>query len=135
MLKDPKKSVYSYLLWISYAYRILDSNVATHTFSEWEEVRVNSYVEFNRQQGRAIDQRLVDFRVESVDPVDWTDETTVTVTARETWRYRYIDTKSVKYNTPAYSETYDTVYTVVNVPEKGWLVDKVKASSLSGQPK
>lgn len=130
MLRDPKASVYSYLLWISYAYRVLDSNVATMAFSEYEEVRVNSYVELNRQQGRAIDQRLVKFEVDDVR----TKGETATVSARESWRYRYIDIKSGDYASPAYDVTYDTTYTVVQKGDR-WLVDKVDVRPVGEQPK
>lgn len=131
MLRNPKTSVYSYLLWISYAYRILNSDVATMAFSPYEEVRVNSYVELNRQEGKAIDQRLIDFTVKNVR----TKGDTSTVGVRESWRYRYIDIKSGKYNSPPYEVTYDTTYTVVNYDDKGWLVDKVQAAPEGGQPK
>lgn len=131
MLKSPQQSVYSYLLWISYAYRILNSDVATMAFSPYEEVRVNSYVELNRQEGRAIDQRLVSFDVKS----EQSKGSTATVVGRETWRYRYIDIKTRKYKGPAYDATYDTTYTVVKYPDKGWLVDKVQATAVGAQPK
>lgn len=130
MLRDPKKAVFSYLLWISYAYRVLDSDVATHAFSEWEEVRVNSYVELNRQNSRAIDQRLVEFESELVE----SKGDTATVSAREVWTYRYISTADGTYDSPAHSVTYETTYTVVNVDGKGWLVDKVEVNPLGGQP-
>jgi len=57
MLRDPRTAVCSYQLWISYAYRVLNSDVASMTFDPYEEVRVNSYVMYNLQEGRAIDQR------------------------------------------------------------------------------
>lgn len=131
MLRDPQTAVYSYLLWISFAYRTLNSDVATHAFSEYEEVRVSSYVELNRQEGRAIDQRLVKFEPEVVR----TEGETATVTAREEWVYRYISIADETYSAPAYSASYDTTYTVVNKEGKGWLVDKVEATPLGEQPK
>lgn len=131
MLRSPKSAVYSYLVWISYAYRVLDSNVATMAFSEYEEVRVNSYVELNRQEGRAIDQRLLSFDVKQVR----TKGDTATVSAAEAWRYRYIDIKSGDYASPAYDVSYDTTYTVVKVKGKGWLVDRVAVAPRGGQPK
>lgn len=130
-LRDPKTAVYSYLLWISYAYRILNSDVATMAFSEYEEVRVNSYVEFNRQEGRAIDQRLIDFKIKDVE----SKGDTATVTAREQWRYRYIDITTGDYQGPALDVTYDTKYTVVDKKEKGWLVDEVTANAVGEAPK
>ncbi len=131
MLRDPETAVYSYLRWITYAYRVLNSDVATHAFSVYEEVRVNSYVELNRQEGRAIDQRLLDFQVKDVQTVG----ETATVAVDETWTYRYIDIKTVKYSSPIHTVTYDTTYTVVNTEGKGWLVDKVEASARGEAPK
>lgn len=131
-LDDPKTAVYSYLLWISYAYRVLDSDVATHAFSEYEEVRVNSYVELNRQNSRAIDQRLVDFKITGSEEIS---KTAWRVTAVEDWRYRYIDIGTVTYSSPAYSVTYDTTYTVVQEKGKGWVVDRVEAAARGGEPK
>lgn len=130
MLRDPKTAVYSYLLWISYAYRTLNSEIATHAFSPWEEVRVSSYVELNRQEGRAIDQRLVDFKSEVVR----TEGETATVSAREEWVYRYISTADGSYASPVHTAAYDTTYTVVNTEGKGWLVDKVDATPVGEQP-
>lgn len=130
MLRDPQSAVYSYLLWISYAYRILDSDVASATFSEWEEVRVNSYVEKNRQDAKAIDQRLVGF-----EPGKTVSKgSTATVPVREKWLYRYISAKTGQYSSPTYEVAYDTTYTVVQVKERGWVVDRVEATPVGEQP-
>lgn len=131
-LDDPKTAVYSYLLWISYAYRVLDSNVATHAFSETEEVRVNSYVELNRQNSKALDQRLVDFRITGSDEIS---ATAWRVTAVEDWKYRYIDVGTITYSSPTHSVTYDTTYTVIQETGKGWVVDGVEATARGGEPK
>lgn len=130
-LRDPQTAVYSYLLWISYAYRILNSDVASPTFSPYEEVRVNSYVQLNLQEQRAIDQRLLDVQVRDIQSGD----STATVAVTETWKYRYIDTKTGDYSTPAYDVSYDTTYTVVKNADGGWVVDKVAADSRSGEVK
>ena len=130
MLRTPETAVYSYLLWISYAYRVLDSNVATLTFSPYEEVRVDSYVQLNRQEGRAIDQRLLELKIKSVASTG----TTATVAARESWAYRYIDMATVKYKSATLKASYDSTYTVVK-GNTGWVVDSVKAKSVGGSPK
>lgn len=130
MLRTPESAVHSYLLWISFAYRILNSDVATQAFDEYEEVRVNSYVELNRQEGRAIDQRLLEFDTKSVT----TEGSTATVSARESWAYRYISTGDAQYNSPRYEVTYDTTYTVVK-KDQGWLVAKVDAVPVGEPPK
>lgn len=126
MLRDPKSSVYSYLLWITYAYRIADSDVATMAFSPYEEVRVNSYVQLNKEQGRALDQTLTAIQFKAVR----TQGPTATVGAHEEWRYRYIDMKTGRYNTDEFQAIYETTYTVVFYPDKkAWLVDSVEASA------
>lgn len=130
-LKRPETAVYSYLVWISYAYRVLDSDVASHTFSPYEEVRVNSYVQLNKQEARALDQRLVDFRIRGTQ----TKGETATVGVIETWKYRYIDLKSGEYGSPIYDVSYDTTYTVVRQAPDRWVVDRVEAAPKTGEVK
>lgn len=123
-LKDPRTAVYSYLLWISYAYRVLNSDVASKTFDPYEEVRVNSYVMYNVQAGRAIDQRLLDATLKA-----WESKgDTATVSLNESWVYRYISTKTGNYTTPALNVSYDTTYTVVKI-KNDWVVHSVEATS------
>lgn len=131
MLTRPETAVYSYLVWISYAYRILNSDVASMTFDPYEEVRVNSYVELNRQDGRALDQRLIDYKVKSIKSVGDTS----TVAATEQWVYRYIDTKTGKYKTNTLNASYDTTYTLVKNKDGAWVVAKVDAQSIGGPVK
>lgn len=130
MNRDPESAVHSYLSWISLAYRLLRSDVASPTFTENEEVRVDSYVEFNRQQGRAIDQRLVGFEVRSTVA----SELTATVVASEAWRYRYISTATGDYEGETHAVSYDTTYTVVRGPAGGWRVERVEASPVGAPP-
>ncbi len=125
-LRRPEAAVYSYLVWISYAYRVLNSKVADHVYTPWEEVRVNSYVQYNIQEGRAIDQRLVDFKVRTNEA----KENTATVGITESWVYRYIDVKSERYSSPEYQVSYESTYTLVRQPDGRWLVDKVDAKPL-----
>ncbi len=123
-LKEPRTAVYSYLLWISYAYRVLNSDVASRTFDPFEEVRVNSYVMYNLQEGRAIDQRLLEAKIKDSE----SKGDTATVSLREDWVYRYISTKTGKYTTPALNASYDTTYTVVKLKDS-WVVHSVEATS------
>lgn len=127
MLRDPRTAVYSYLLWISYAYRVLNSDVASRTFSPYEEVRINSYVQYNLQEGRAIDQRLLVSKVKS-----WESKgSTATVSMHEEWVYRYISTATGRYSSPIQSAAYETTYTVIR--QKGdWVVHAVEATSVAG---
>src|SRR5665648_678196 len=59
VLTTPESAVRSYLDWVSYAYRVGDSQVATATMSSYEEVRIDSYIQYNLQKSRLIDQKLV----------------------------------------------------------------------------
>lgn len=125
MLRNPRSAVYSYSLWISFAYRVMNSDVATIAFSPYEEVRVNSYVQYNKEKGRALDQVLREQKVKQVKQVS---ETTATVATAEKWKYRYIDINSGAYDGPWLDATYDVTYTVVYDRKRpGWLVDKVDA--------
>jgi len=58
VLTTPESAVRSYLDWTSYAYRIGQSKVATATMTPYEEVRVDSYTQFNIQKLKLIDQTL-----------------------------------------------------------------------------
>jgi hypothetical protein len=129
-LKDPRTAVYSYLLWISYAYRVLNSDVASRTFDSSEEVRVNSYVMYNFQEGRAIDQRLIVAQVKAWDSKD----STATVAMHEEWAYRYISTQTGNYTTQPLTAAYETTYTLVRQKDN-WLVHSVEASASSGPVK
>ena len=124
MLRDPRTAVHSYLVWITYAYRVLNSDVASKTFDPYEEVRVNSYVMYNYQEGRAIDQRLLVSNLK-----DWESKgSTATVSMHEEWAYRYISTKTGKYTSPVNTASYETTYTVVKLKDN-WVVHSVEATS------
>lgn len=125
VLLTPESAITSYLKWISFAYRVGDSSVASQTFTPYEEVRVNSYVQYNKQEGRAIDQRLTALRVKSATIA----EATATVTAHEEWSYRYISLRTGKYDGPQRSASYESTYTVVRGTDELWRVDKVEATS------
>lgn len=132
MLDSPRAAVLSYLLWISYAYRVLNSEVASATFSVNEEVGVNSYVQKNKEEGTALDQRLVDLKINKMQSAG----ATATLEAREVWRYRYIDRATGRYSSEPLDAVYDTVYTVVKNKETGsWQVDDVKATVVGEAPK
>jgi hypothetical protein len=129
-LADPRTAVYSYQLWISYAYRVLNSDVASRTFSPEEEVRVNSYVMYNFQEGRAIDQRLLVANVKA-----WESQgSTATVSMHEEWVYRYISTATGKYTSPVQNASYETTYTLVRQNDD-WVVHSVQAAPTSGPVK
>ena len=56
MLDTPESAVESYLDWISFAYSVADSEVASPTMTPEELVRVDSYIQYNVEQQRRIDQ-------------------------------------------------------------------------------
>lgn len=124
ILTDPRSAVNSYLMWVTYAYRILDSNVASLTFDPYEEVRVNSYVMYNVQERRAIDQRLLDAKTKSLR----SQGQTATVALHEEWAYRYISIDTVAYSSPINTVSYETTYTLVK-DGLNWLVHSVEATS------
>ena len=122
VLTAPIEGVRSYLDWISYAYRVGDSGVASATFSPAEEVRVNSYVEYNRERGRAIEQHLTHLELKETDVTG----SRTTVTGQESWRYRYISLRTARYLGGWLTASYDTTYTLVR-ERRGWVVDRVEA--------
>ena len=126
VLTTPESAVRSYLDWTSYAYRIGQSSFATATMTSYEEVRVDSYVQYNIQKSRLIDQTLksITFGKANIEGAR------AIVPAKEQWTYRYvsIDTGNKTLAGP-YSASYDTTYTVVK-SGKGWVVDSVKAKDL-----
>jgi len=127
VLTTPESAVRSYLAWVSYAYRIGQSQVATPTMSAKEEVSMDSYCQYNLEKGRLLDQTLdsISFGKGSVST------THTLVPAEESWTYSYL---SVKQGNPSiggpYSAKYDTTYTVVKNARGDWVVDSVQAKAL-----
>jgi hypothetical protein len=127
VLSTPESAVRSYLDWTSYAYRIGQSIVATTTMSASEEVRVDSYVQYNLEKLRLIDQTLksVTFGKPSVG------STSTLVPAHEQWTYRYVSIETAgKVLEGPYSAAYDSIYTVVKSKQGTWVVDSVNATAL-----
>jgi hypothetical protein len=125
VLSTPESAVRSYLDWTTYAYRIGQSQFATPTMTPYEEVRVDSFVQYNIQQSRLLDQTLVSitFGTPSVGA------TRTLVPAKESWTYRYvsIDVGNRVIGGP-YKAAYDSTYTVVKSEGGAWVVDKVDAT-------
>ena len=127
VLTTPESAVRSYLDWTSYAYRIGQSIVATTTMSASEEVRVDSYVQYNLEKLRLIDQTLksVTFGKPSVG------STSTLVPAHEQWTYRYVSIETAGKTTAGpYSAAYDSIYTVVKSKKGTWAVDSVTATAV-----
>jgi hypothetical protein len=127
VLTTPESAVRSYLDWTSYAYRIGQSTFATATMTTYEEVRVDSYVQYHIQKGQLLDQTLqsITFGTPSVG------STSTLVPAKEQWTYRYLSTETGNKTVGGpYSASYDTTYTVVKSKNGNWVVDSVKATPL-----
>lgn len=122
VLTTPESAVRSYLDWTSYAYRIGQSQVATTTMTSYEEVRVDSCVQYNIQKKRLIDQTLtsITFGTPSVG------STSALVPAKEKWTYRYVSIETAgKTVGGPYTADYDATYTVVKSKSGDWVVDSV----------
>jgi len=122
----PREAVESYLAWVAFAYEMADSDVATMSFSPAEEVRVNSYVQLNKEKGQRIRQRLLSFSQGQASMVG----TITLVPARERWDYQYLELTSARSVSTTYSVSYDVTYTLVPRDEGGWIVDAVEATPL-----
>ena len=126
-LATPESAVRSYLDWISYAYRIAQSEVATPTMSAQQEVRVDSYLQYNLEKSQVLDQTLksITFGKPTVGT------TSTLVPAKEQWTYRYVSIKTVDETVGGpYSASYSTTYTVVKTGQGNWVVDAVAVKAL-----
>ncbi len=124
-LSTPENAVRSYLDFLSYAYRLGRSDVASHTMGPDELMRVDSYIELDRQRGRTIDQRLdeIAFGRAVAQGAD-----RQLVPAREKWTYRYVDRVSGTYKGSAKRASFSATFTVERAPA-GWIVTSVEATS------
>lgn len=125
-LKTPESAVRSYLDWVTYAYRIGQSGVATLTMSATEEVRVDSYNQYNLEKSRLLDQTLKSITFGKVS----SGATSTLLPAKESWTYSYLSVaEGNKVIGGPYSADYDTTYTLVKNDKGGWVVDSVAAKA------
>lgn len=127
VLTSPESAVRSYLDWTSYAYRIGQSQVALPTMTAHQEVRVDSYIQYNVQQRRLIDQTLqsITFGTPSVE------STHTLLPARETWTYSYVSiARAGEIIGGPYEAIYDATYVVVRNDRGDWIVDSAEAKPL-----
>lgn len=127
VLTSPESAVRSYLDWTSYAYRIGQSQVALPTMTAHQEVRVDSYIQYNVQQRRLIDQTLqsITFGTPSVE------STHTLLPARETWTYSYVSiARAGEIIGGPYEAIYDATYVVVRNDRGDWVVDSAEAKPL-----
>lgn len=126
-LSTPERAVRSYLDWISYAYRIGESDVATATQSPYQVVRTDAYIQANLQQERLLDQTLEDISLGKAR----IEETRALVPARERWSYRYVSIKEPgKTVDGPRTVSYETTYTLTK-SEQGWVVHDIEVRRLS----
>lgn len=123
-LSVPETAVRSYLDWVSFSYRMANSEIPTATMTPEESVRVDSYIQLNRMEGKGIEQSLDTFQVVSVDE----QTSRAVLVAREVWRYRYFSLDTLRYVSEPLSASYETTYTLTGEPGR-WLVDRVEASA------
>ena len=126
MLTTPESAVRSYLDWVSYANRNGQSSLATATMTPSEGVHVDSYIQYNLQKSRLIDQTLtsITFGTPTVG------STSTLVPTKEKWTYRYVSIAvGNKLVGGPYTVDYDVTYTVVKSSNGDWLVDSVDAKA------
>lgn len=123
-LSTPEVAVRSYLDWVSFSYRMANSEIPTATMTPEEGVRVDSYIQLNRIEGKGIEQTLEDIEMMVVSE----EASSAVVTASESWRYRYFSLDTLEYVSELLVASYETTYTLVATPG-GWLVDRVEATA------
>ncbi|MDY0340441.1 MAG: hypothetical protein RBS17_04440 [Coriobacteriia bacterium] len=125
-LSTPEAAVRAYLDWSSYAYRTAQSRVALPTMSTNQEVRVDSYIQYNIQQGRLLDQALTSITFGEQRE----DAERVHVPVKESWSYTYVSTESeADIVSGPHEVSYEATYTVIPQGDD-WVVDEVKATAL-----
>jgi hypothetical protein len=108
---SPRAAVRSYLDWVTYAYRIGRSDVATPTVSAEEAVRVDAYLQKNALERKRLDQTLVSLELGAPSA----EGSHTLVPTKEEWRYRYLELAAEKALTPYYTVSYDATYDVGTV--------------------
>jgi hypothetical protein len=124
-LSTPQNAVQSYLDFVSYAYLLGKSDVASQTMGPEEFTRVDAYLELDRQRSRRIDQQLKSITFGKV-VVQGADKQLLP--AQEEWTYRYVDLLTGGYKGSAKKASFTATYTVERGP-RGWLVTSVEATS------
>lgn len=126
-LSTPESAVRSYLDWVSFSYRMANSEIPLATMTAAESVRVDAYIQLNRMEGKGLDQSLESFEVRTASA----EATSAVVAASELWRYRYFSLDTLRYLSEAANASYETTYTVV-LEADGWRVDRVEATLTGG---
>lgn len=125
-LTSPAAAVAAYLDWVGYAYRLGDSDVASHTMGSQEEVRVDSYVQLNKERQRRMAQVLTSFRPRAAT----VDGARATVGADEVWDYRYLSADGERAISETHTTSYETTYVLVLEKPATWVIDSVVVRAL-----
>ena len=128
-LSTPESAVRSYLDWTNYSYRTATSDASSATMSPKEAVRVDSYVQYNTESKKLLDQELksISFGKPSVGATS----TTITTTEQWTYTYRSVEQGNKIVGGP-FDVSYDARYTVIKQKNGQWVVDAVAATKTSG---
>ncbi|MHB1135887.1 MAG: hypothetical protein ACYCXR_03315 [Coriobacteriia bacterium] len=127
-LATPESSVRSYLNWVSFSYRMANSEIPTATMTPAEGVRVDAYIQLNRTEGKGLEQHLESIEFSPVSE----DSTSAVLAAREEWTYRYFSLDTLDYLSELTRTSYETTYTLVK-DAPGWLVDRVEAQVVGAE--
>jgi hypothetical protein len=129
-LSSPAAAVRSYVAWVAFGYRAGNAELASATMTPDEFVRVDAYVELNRQKGRRLDERVVSMTARGAS----VETSRATLAFGEEWRYSYLSLTGDSTVAGPYSVSYDTTYTLVQPSPGRWLVDAVQAQPLGPVP-
>jgi len=120
----PEEAVRSYLDWVTFAFRTMDSEVATPTMTPDEASRISYYITMNRAEDKILNQRLDSFEIRSVDISDQV----ALVAATEEWTYNHKSVAKGTFDEPI-QVSYEATYTVLSF-DGVWRVQSVEATRL-----
>ena len=121
-LTSPEAAVRSYLAWVTYAYRTMNSEIATPTMTPDEASRISYYITANRSEDKILNQRLDSLKFSNIHVSD----AVATVIADEAWIYNYQSEKTGNFDELQTVE-YEATYTLILV-EGMWKVQSVDAA-------
>jgi len=117
----PQEAVETYLEWLTYSYRNMDSEIATPTMTPDLARRVSYYITMNAADGNALNQRLDSFSIKDTE----INDTIATVTTEETWTFNYLSLETGNFTTPVV-ESYRVSYIVLLIDGR-WIVQSADA--------
>jgi hypothetical protein len=120
----PQEAIESYLAWLTYAFRNMDSEVATPTMTPDLAQRTAYYITMNAADEKALNQRLDSLTFVQVEVQD----TVATVKTNETWTFNYLSLRTGNFDEPQVVR-YEATYTVLMI-DGIWRVQSVDVKSL-----